>query len=215
MNGGGLIIPAQKQNSTIHTPLKTNMTYEKSPCSLRNIYIDKNSWWEFPPPVMLEELLRPQYPNFHVSLLPNPTKFLEKPIQNKFLLQFHTIDSFVLFACFLFVPTKKTLIQNNFILSRRVGCIFSSPVSQFRSVGSYLQQIYLEPRGSSRSSRFRHLNRTAFPSWTWSRLQIVSLSCLKIAGGLPSWKSRETNGSWSPKKGLAYFSGGIGIGGSP
>lgn len=126
----------------------------------------------------------------------NPSKFLEKPIPNKCC--FSSIPSILL--CCLHVSfscqQKKQTLPKHFTLSRHDGCIFSSPVSQEirRSLPStnlsrapWFESV--EPFPSS-----RHLNRTAFPSWTWSRLQIVSLSCLKIAGVVASWKSRETTG---------------------
>lgn len=137
-----------------------------------------------------------------ISKLPCFT--LAKPIQipgkiypKQMLLQFHTIYSFVLFACFLFVPTKKNLSSKTLHpkQTRWLHFFFTSfavSIRRFLPSTNLSRAPWFESVESFPSSC--HLNRTAFPSWTWSRLQIVSLSCLKTAGGLASWKSRETNG---------------------
>ena len=163
-------------------------------------YIDKNSWWEFPPASHVASFLGTleasisKLPCFTLAKI-HPNSWKNPSQTNVASVPYHLF--FCVVCMFPFrANQKKQTLPKHFTLSRHDGCIFSSPVSQEirRSLPStnlsrapWFESV--EPFPSS-----RHLNRTAFPSWTWSRLQIVSLSCLKIAGVVASWKSRETTG---------------------
>ena len=189
------------------------MTYEKSPCSLGNTstkihggsfprqsccFLFRNSWG-----------LKIQTSMFHSCQI-HPFSWKNPSKTNVASVPYHLFFCVVLHVSFSCQP-KKTSHPKHFTRSRHDGCIFSSPVSQEirRSLPS--TNLSRAPWFESFPSS-RHLNRTAFPSWTWSRLQIVSLSCLKIAGGVALHHGNQGKPMVnSPLKRAGYFLGGLAL----